>query len=122
TAVERVYEAAGGGVALSTDTGRTWRPVDEGMDRHYVWGLAVDPADPDLWYVSATHNARYAHGDRASAEALIYRRRGDQPWQPLSGGLPDPLPVMPYALLAPIDRPGELYAGMRDGALWHSAD
>ena len=30
--------------------GRRWTA---GMDRHYVWGLAIDPADPDLWYVSA---------------------------------------------------------------------
>lgn len=118
----RVYEAAGGGVSMSDDGGATWREVDDGMDRHYVWGLAVDPADPDLWYVSATHNARYAHGDRGSAEALIYRRRSSEPWQALDGGLPSPLPVMPYALLTPIDRPGEVYAGMRTGAIWHSSN
>ena len=57
----RVYEAAGGGVAVSTDAGDTWNRADEGMDRHYCWALAVDPDDPDLWYVSATHGARYAH-------------------------------------------------------------
>ena len=122
TAFERVYEAAGGGVAVSDDSGASWSEVDDGMDRHYVWGLAVDPVDPDLWYISATHSARYAHGDRESAEAYIYRRRDSEPWQALSGGLPDPLPVMPYALLVPRDRPNELYAGMRDGQIWHSSD
>lgn len=121
-APRRVYEAAGGGVSVSDDAGETWRPVDGGMDRHYVWGLTVDPADPDLWYVSATHSARFAHGDRPSAEAVIYRRRGERPWQALDGGLPQPLPSMPYGLLAPLDRPGEVYAGMRDGHLYHSAD
>jgi photosystem II stability/assembly factor-like uncharacterized protein len=121
-ATQRVYEAAGGGVAMSDDTGESWRTVDEGMDRHYVWGLAVDPADPDLWYVSATFSARFAHGDRESAEALIYRRRGAGSWQPLGGGLPSPSSAMPYALLAPLDRPGELYAGMRTGSIWHSPD
>jgi len=121
-ALNRVYEAAGGGVAQSDDTGETWREVDQGMDRHYVWGLAVDAADPDLWYVSATHNARFAHGDRQSAEAYIYRRRGGDPWQALGGGLRGPSPDMPYALLAPLDRSGELFAGMRTGEIWHSAD
>lgn len=122
TAKTRVYEAAGGGVSYSHDTGDTWQQLDEGMDRHYVWGLAADPGDPDLWYVSATHSARFAHGDRESADALIYRRRGEEPWTVLDGGLNPPLQVMPYALLAPLDRPGELYAGMRTGTLWHSTD
>ena len=121
-ATNRVYEAAGGGVSSSQDTGETWSEVDSGMDRHYVWGLAVDPADPDLWYVSATHSARFAHGDRESADAFIYRKQGDSPWQAVGGGLESPLPVMPYALLTPLDRPGELFAGMRTGALWHSTD
>jgi len=121
-ALDRVYEAAGGGVSLSLDAGASWSEVDDGMDRHYVWGLAVDPADPDLWYVSATYNARYAHGDRESAEAHIYRRRGSAPWQALSGGLPSPLTVMPYALLVPAHCPNELYVGLRDGQVWHSAD
>jgi hypothetical protein len=92
------------------------------MDRHYAWGLAVDPADPDLWYVSASYSARYAHGDREHAQALIYRRDGARPWQPLGGGLPSPLPVMPYALHVPLDRPGEIFAGLHTGAIWHSSD
>lgn len=121
-ATERVYEAAGGGAAMSRDAGETWTEVDDGRDRHYVWGLALDPVDPDLWFVSATHGARHAHGDRGSAEAFIYRRRGDGPWQALAGGLPTPLPVMPYALLAPRDQPGTFFAGFRDGAIWRSDD
>ena len=121
-ATNRVYEAAGGGVSSSQDTGETWSEFDDGMDRHYVWGLAVDPADPDLWYVSATHSARFAHGDRESADAVIYRKQGERPWEALGGGLETPFPVMPYALLAPLDRPGELFAGMRTGELWHSSD
>ena len=57
-APNRVYEAAGGGVAVSADAGRSWPSADDGMDRHYVWGLAIDAADPDLWYVSASYGAR----------------------------------------------------------------
>lgn len=121
-APERVYEAAGGGVALSIDAGETWHEVDDGMDRHYAWAVAVDAADPELWYVSATFSARHAHGDRQHAEAIVYRRRGSASWQPAHEGLPLPLPVMPYALLAPLDRPGEVYMGLRDGTLYHSGD
>jgi photosystem II stability/assembly factor-like uncharacterized protein len=123
-APDRVYEAAGGGIALSTDAGATWRPVDDGADRHYTWGLAVDAADPDLWYVSATFGANVAHRSNGDARALIYRKRGDAPWQPLGGNgtLPAPLPYMPYALLAPRHQPGTLIAGMQNGELWRTDD
>ncbi|HEX5502275.1 MAG TPA: hypothetical protein VFW96_06605, partial [Thermomicrobiales bacterium] len=121
----RVYEAAGGGVARSGDAGETWAPVDDGMDRHYVWGLAVDPADPELWYVSASHSARYAHHFDGNAQGVLYRKRGDAPWQPLGGngdGLTRPLSYMPYALLTPRGRPNALLAGMQNGEIYATAD
>ena len=39
----RAYQAGGGGAAWSRDGGRTWRRADAGRDRHYTWGLALDP-------------------------------------------------------------------------------
>ncbi len=119
---DRVYEAAGGGVAISSDAGETWTPVDEGMDRHYVWALAVDPVDPDRWYVSATHSARYAHRDDDSSEAVIYRKVGGRPWEPLSNGLDRPMSEMPYALLIWRDAPARIFAGTRQGTLIVSED
>lgn len=124
-APDRVYEAAGGGVARSDDAGATWRGVDDGMDRHYSWGLAIDAGDPDCWYVSASFGARTAHRTDGRAEAILYRRRDDEPWRALGGpgtGLDQPLPFMPYALLAPRDRPGELVAAMKNGALYLTDD
>ena len=59
-----------------------------------------------------------AHG-RRDPQARIYRRRDGEPWQPLTGGLPEPLPAMPYALLA---ADGRLFAGLADGQLWESRD
>jgi hypothetical protein len=37
----------------------------------------------------------------------------------MAGGLPDPMPAMPYALVA-VD--GRLFAGLRNGDIWQSAD
>lgn len=111
---ERAYEAGGGGAACSVDGGRTWEPADDGRDRHYTWALAVHPAIPDLWYVSACQSARDAHYG-GNARARIYRRRGTGPWTPLSGGLPDPLDSMPYALLHTGRR---LYAGLKNGQFY----
>jgi photosystem II stability/assembly factor-like uncharacterized protein len=114
----RAYEAGGGGAAFSTDAGETWQPADEGRDRHYTWSVAVDPDDADCWYVSASTGPFAAHGGH-DPQARIYRRRDDQPWQPLAGGLPEPLPAMPYALVA---TDGRLLAGLADGQLWGSRD
>jgi photosystem II stability/assembly factor-like uncharacterized protein len=111
------YEAGGGGAAWSEDAGDTWKPADEGMDRHYTWSVAADPRDPELWYVSASTGPFAAHGG-GDPQARIYRRR-DRRWSPLGGGLPEPLESMPYALAA---ADGDLFAGLADGQLWHSAD
>jgi photosystem II stability/assembly factor-like uncharacterized protein len=114
----RAYEAGGGGAAWSEDGGATWHPADDGRDRNYTWAVAVDPADPDWWYVSASTGPFKAHGE-GDPQAHIYRRRAGEAWRPLAGGLPDPLPAMPYALVA-ID--GRLVAGLRNGDLWETAD
>ena len=112
------YEAGGGGAAFSEDAGETWQPADDGRDRHYTWSVAADPEDPQTWYVSASTGPYAAHGGR-DPQALIYRRRNDEPWKMLAGGLPEPLPAMPYALVA---ADGRLFAGLADGQIWESGD
>jgi photosystem II stability/assembly factor-like uncharacterized protein len=111
------YEAGGGGAAWSEDAGETWRPADEGRDRDYTWSVAADPHDPELWYVSASTGPFAAHGGH-DPQARIYRR-GDRKWDALAGGLPEPLPAMPYAL---VTADGRLLAGLADGQIWESTD
>jgi photosystem II stability/assembly factor-like uncharacterized protein len=113
----RAYEAGGGGTAWSEDAGDSWHPADEGRDRNYTWSVAVDPVEPELWYVSASTGPYAAHGGR-DPQALIYGRRNGE-WTALGGGLPEPLPAMPYALVAFEDG---LVAGLADGQLWGSTD
>jgi photosystem II stability/assembly factor-like uncharacterized protein len=114
----RAYEAGGGGAAWSFDGGNTWMPADEGRDLHYTWALAVDPVDPDCWYVSASTGPFAAHTNRP-AEAYVYRWRGEGPWQALDGGLPQPLDSMAYTLT---HREGLLFLGLANGTLYESAD
>jgi photosystem II stability/assembly factor-like uncharacterized protein len=115
---DRAYEAGGGGAASSEDAGETWQPADEGRDRHYTWSVAADPDDPELWYVSASTGPFAAHG-RGDPQARIYRRRRGEEWNELAGGLPEPLPAMPYVLVA---ADGRLFAGLADGQIWESGD
>jgi photosystem II stability/assembly factor-like uncharacterized protein len=112
------YEAGGGGAAFSTDAGESWQRADEGLDRRYTWSVAVAPDDGVCWYVSASTGPFAAHG-HGDPQARIYRRRHGEPWEPLAGGLPEPLPAMPYALLA---ADGRLFAGLSDGQIWESRD
>jgi photosystem II stability/assembly factor-like uncharacterized protein len=114
----RGYEAGGGGAAWSRDAGETWEPADAGRDRNYTWALAVDPGDPDCWFISASPGPQQAHHSD-DAQAYVYRWRDRGPWQPLDGGLPQPLDSMPYALAIVGD---QLYAGLADGRLYASAD
>jgi hypothetical protein len=116
-ALGRAYEAGGGGAASSEDGGDTWTPADEGRDRHYTWSVAADPENADLWYVSASSGPFAAHG-RGDPQAHIYRRSNGG-WDALAGGLPNPLPSMPYALVAV---EGRLFAGLASGELWESRD
>jgi hypothetical protein len=113
----RAYEAGGGGATWSEDGGDTWQAADAGRDRHYTWAVAVEPDDPDAWYVSASTGPYAAHGG-GDPEARIYAWRSGE-WSALAGGLPDPMPAMPYALLA---SNGRLFAGLADGQLWESSD
>lgn len=113
----RAYQTGGTGSAWSHDGGSSWERVSAGRDdefRHYVTGLAVDPADPDRWYVTASTAAKLAHGP-GHADAAIYCWSGAGPWRKLQGGLPESLDSLPYALAAEVDA---LYAGLEDGRIW----
>ncbi|MBV9820022.1 MAG: hypothetical protein JOZ07_16950 [Solirubrobacterales bacterium] len=112
----RAYEAAGGGAAWSRDGGASWRAADEGRELHYVWALAVDPADPDRWFVSAAPGPGRAHGGER-ADAALYCWQGEGPWRRLT---PEPLSALPYALSATAG--GQLVAGLGDGRILRSRD
>jgi photosystem II stability/assembly factor-like uncharacterized protein len=118
-----VYEGGGtgAGAACSRDGGRTWRQPRSGLDRHYGWAVAADPAQPEIWYASLSPGPFKAHTE-GQAEAFIFRSTGGAPWEKLNGGLPQPLDHMAYALLTDPAAPGHLYAGLSSGDVWHSTD
>jgi hypothetical protein len=111
-APDLLYEAGGGGFAQSKDFGDSWEAADEGMGLRYVWGLAADAVDPSLVYASAASGPYQAHG-RGSSNASIYRRSGNERWQPVLEGLA----AFPYALCQDPETPETLYAGFGDGTI-----
>jgi hypothetical protein len=108
----RAYEAAGDGAAWSHDGGRTWEAADTGRELGYCWALALDPGDPECWYVSAASGPGTAHRGE-QARGRLYR--WEDGWRPLRL----PSDSMPYTLAVTHD---ELLAGMADGHLLSSDD
>jgi photosystem II stability/assembly factor-like uncharacterized protein len=108
----RAYEAAGDGAAWSRDGGLTWEAADTGRELGYCWALALDPVDPERWYVSATSGPRVAHSGE-QAHGRLYR--WDDGWQALRL----PSDSMPYTLAV---TDGELLAGMTDGHVLSTDD
>jgi ribosomal protein S18 acetylase RimI-like enzyme len=99
------YETAGGGAAWSEDGGVSWQAADAGRDLRYCWALAVDPGEPQRWYLSAASGPRAAHaGERARGRLYCWA----DGWEAIAL----PSDVMPYALAFSA---GELVAGMADG-------
>ncbi len=121
TRADWVYECGGGGAAVSRDAGMTFIQPKQGLDRNYGWACAADPERPEVWYASLSTGPFQAHGE-GNAQAYIYRAIGGAPFEKLSGGLPQPLDYMPYALITDPGAAGHLYAGLSNGDIWHTVD
>ena len=108
------YEGGGTGPAVSSDGGRTWRKVTEGLDRRYCWAVAADPAQPERWYVAAAPGPRRAHGHGPAGAAIF--RADNSGWTIVA----DDLLAMPYLLAS--QAPAELVAVLASGEIRVSRD
>jgi len=115
-APDRVYTAAGDGYAESTDGGDLWHYPQDGLEHRYVWGLAVDPADPDAVVVSAATGAYAAHDPDGTS--YVYRRTDTGDWERAMDGLPGP-EEMARAVL---DAHGTGFFALTNQGLYHSDD
>ncbi len=93
----------------SDDGGETWFRPDEGLSYHYLWSVAVDPADPETLVISAAPGPQQAHNPQA-AESALYRRAGGSPWQEVQNGLPAARGMLASVLATNEAEPGVFYA------------
>ncbi len=126
-APNRLYSAAGDGFMhagngfVESDTGGdTWYRPDEGLHHHYLWSVAVDPADPDTIVISAAHGPQQAHNPM-SAESAVYRRSHHSPWQQIRAGLPEEKGLLTFVLTVNPAELGVFYAGSNKG-IFRSTD
>lgn len=126
-APNRLYSAAGdgfmrpgNGFVASDDGGESWYRPDDGLQHHYLWSVAVDPADPTTLVISAARGPQEAHNPM-SAESALYRRSGDQPWQQISAGLPVTQGMQASVVATNETEAGVFYAANNKG-VFRSAD
>jgi photosystem II stability/assembly factor-like uncharacterized protein len=109
-----------GGFAMSVDGGTTWETQTDGLQHHYCWGIAVDPADSETIVLSGALGPNQAHF-AAFAESFLYRRTKGTPWHRVTAGLPEPKGTGIYVLASQDDESGVFYAATGRG-LYRSTD
>lgn len=122
-----LYSAAGDGFIRpgtgfveSSDGGETWYRPDEGLQHHYLWSVAADPANPTTLVISAAPGPQEAHHPM-HAESAIYRRTNGSQWQQVRNGLPAPHGLLTSVLATHESEPGVFYAANNKG-VFRSAD
>jgi hypothetical protein len=117
----RLYSAAGdgfmrpgSGFVQSDDGGESWYRPDEGLTLHYLWSVAVDPADPETLVISAAPGPDQAH-NLAHAESAIFRRSKGGPFQRVTQGLPKQRGTLASVLAANEAEAGIFYAANNQG-------
>jgi photosystem II stability/assembly factor-like uncharacterized protein len=106
-----------GGLSRSTDGGRTWTPLSEGLPgdgkgKVYVQALAVDATNPDVLYAGTGGFVGEGHGVYKSVD-------GGMTWSAANRGMLD---SRVFALAIDPAHPQTIYAGDDSGKLFKSAD
>jgi len=99
--VPLIMNGEAGGIALSTDAGRTWRWVLQ-RDRH-IYDVTIDPRDPSILYASGFESSAWISRDRGEH----WRRIPAYNFKWSHRVLPDP------------EDPNEVYITTFGGGVWH---
>ena len=112
---DTMYAALQVGYMLkSTDSGRTWKLLDKGLDAD-VHTIVVDPVNPDRMYIATGgHDAR---GGRVQGRALYMSHDGGESWNPTAMEFQQEYSV-PLAIHP--ENPAIVFAGVANGnpGLW----
>jgi photosystem II stability/assembly factor-like uncharacterized protein len=110
----RLYSAAGDGYYESRDEGRTWQNIESGLRHGYLFGVAVDPADPEIVVVSAASGPGSAYSTPTAA-SYLYVKKGNGAWATVRDGLPEPRGTTISVLATSRNEPHGIYAANNRG-------
>jgi photosystem II stability/assembly factor-like uncharacterized protein len=117
----RLYSAAGDGYFESHDGGSTWRSPEFGLRHGYLFGVAVDPADPETVIVSASAGPGSAYRASTASSHVYMRKAGAGIWTGVRAGVPDPRGTTISSFATHPDEPHTVYAANNRG-IFHTAD
>jgi photosystem II stability/assembly factor-like uncharacterized protein len=120
-----LYQQNHHGVFRSTDGGRSWDDITQGLPSTFGFPIATHPRDPQtIWVLplNGDSDGRYP----PDARAAVWRSRdGGDRWQALRDGLPAQncyFTVLRQAMAVDRASPAGLYFGTNTGSIFASAD
>jgi hypothetical protein len=118
---QRLWQQNHCGTYRSDDRGDTWERLDgNGLPSSFGFGIALDPADPDVAYVVPEEGAE--HRVTSKGRLGVYRTGdGGAGWEPWGSGLPDNAWTGVLREGMSYDA-GGVYFGTQSGSVFASAD
>ena len=120
-----LYQQNHHGVWRSSDGGRSWDDITEGLPSTFGFPIRVHPRDPEtLWTIPL--NGDSAGRFPPDAAAAVWRSRdGGQSWQDMRDGLPQKgcfFTVLRQAMAGDAREPAGVYFGTNSGSVFGSLD
>ncbi len=120
-----LYQQNHHGVWRSSDGGRTWHDINEGLPSTFGFPIAVHPRDPQtLWVIPLNGDSAGRYPPDASA-AVWKSQDGGENWTANRDGLPGEhcyFTVLRQAMAVDAGDPAGLYLGTNTGSVFASLD
>ncbi|HEX3248169.1 MAG TPA: Calx-beta domain-containing protein [Pyrinomonadaceae bacterium] len=108
----RLYAGTGNGVFRSTDAGKTWSAINNGLTARFVTALVIDPLTPTTLYVASLDSFGNASGIYKSID-------GGNSWNLRNNGITNT--SLRSMAIDPVT-PTTLYAGAFNGPIYKTTD
>ncbi|MEM8823039.1 MAG: sialidase family protein [Pseudomonadota bacterium] len=120
-----LYQQNHHGVWRSTNGGRSWDDITEGLPSTFGFPIRVHPRDPQTLWTLPLNGDSVGRFPPDAAAAVWRSRDSGQTWQPLRNGLPQKacfFTVLRQAMAGDTADPAGIYFGTNSGSIFASTD